>query len=374
MDNEDEDWLENYNDGSEVLSAEKFEEMLWKLELACAEANEKIMKANTAMAAARGQVISYQEKVDALGVVTNLPKDKALELLQEISGKQAILTAVYEYWTDRRQRLKKPLLRRLQPPPAPNDSNPFNVFRPREKISSPQTRRRRENDVTSYDKLRQLRKSLDISIGVLELVVKREKRKSELLTVEQELQKLQIKLRHEPKASLEAIEQKVMEADKKRFKTETPEIPPNKNIVLAGGAVELIKKPDGQYVVLGDDMGDLAGRKRRRELGLAALGGYAPRPRVQIPVLPYQPPPEIPDIEMLFTKSPSMTAVRTFLLPLGVNLKQCRPRYGRSGRIIFDRKDPITREAFSVDSDDEMDSDDDGNNPFLIRSAFAVAH
>ena len=59
------------------------------------EANEKIMKANTAMAAARGQVISYQEKVDALGVVTNLPKDKALELLQEISGKQAILTAVY---------------------------------------------------------------------------------------------------------------------------------------------------------------------------------------------------------------------------------------------------------------------------------------
>jgi enhancer of polycomb-like protein len=248
------------------------------------------------------------------------------------------------------------------------------VFRPREKISRPQTRRRRENDVTSYDKLRQLRKSLDISIGVLELVVKREKRKSELLTVEQELQKLQIKLRHEPKASLEAIEQKVMEADKKRFKTETPEIPPNKNIVLAGGAVELIKKPDGQYVVLGDDMGDLAGRKRRRELGLAALGGYAPRPRVQIPVLPYQPPPEIPDIEMLFTKSPSMAAVRTFVLPLGVNLKQCRPRYGRSGRIIFDRKDPITREAFSVDSDDEMDSDDDGNNPFLIRSAFAVAH
>jgi enhancer of polycomb-like protein len=374
LDNEDEDWLENYNDGSEVLSAEKFEEILWKLELACAEANEKIMKANTAMAAARGQVISYQEKVDALGVVTNLPKDKALELLQEISGKQAILTAVYEYWTDRRQRLKKPLLRRLQPPPAPNDSNPFNVFRPREKISRPQTRRRRENDVTSYDKLRQLRKSLDISIGVLELVVKREKRKSELLTVEQELQKLQIKLRHEPKASLEAIEQKVMEADKKRFKTETPEIPPNKNIVLAGGAVELIKKPDGQYVVLGDDMGDLAGRKRRRELGLAALGGYAPRPRVQIPVLPYQPPPEIPDIEMLFTKSPSMAAVRPFLLPLGVNLKQCRPRYGRSGRIIFDRKDPITREAFSVDSDDEMDSDDDGNNPFLIRSAFAVAH
>ena len=147
LDNEDEDWLENYNDGADVLSAEKFEEMLWKLELACSEANERIMKANTAMAAARGQVISYQEKVDALGVVANLPREKALELLQEISGKQAILTAVYEYWVDKRKRLKRPILRRLQPPPAPNDLNPFNVFRPREKISRPQTRRRRENDV-----------------------------------------------------------------------------------------------------------------------------------------------------------------------------------------------------------------------------------
>lgn len=374
LDNEDEDWLDNYNDGADVLSAEKFEEMLWKLELACSEANERIMKANTAMAAARGQVISYQEKVDALGVVTNLPKDKALELLQEISGKQAILTAVYEYWVDKRKRFKKPILRRLQPPPAPNDPNPFNVFRPREKISRPQTRRRRENDVTSYDKLRQVRKSLDISIGVLELVLKRERRKNEMIAVEHEIQRLQIKLRHEPKASIEAIEQKFMEVDKKRAKAETPENPPNKNIVLAGGAVELVKKPDGQYVVLGDDMGDIAGRKRRRELGLAAIGGYPPRPRVSIPVLPYLPPPAIPDIEMLFTKTPSTLATRRFLLPLGVDLKQCRPRYGRSGRIVFDRKDPITREAFSVDSDEDIDSDDDGN-PFLApRSAFAVAH
>ena len=283
------------------------------------------------------------------------------------------LTAVYEYWVDKRKRVKKPILRRLQPPPAPNDTNPFNVFRPREKISRPQTRRRRENDVSSYDKLRQIRKSVDISIGILELVVKREKRKSELLAVEQELQNLQINLRHEPKSAHEAIEQKAMDADKKRIKTETPEVQPNKNVVLAGGAVELIKKPDGQYVVLGDDTGDIAGRKRRREIGLAAIGGYPPRPRVQIPVLPYKPPPEIPDNEMLFTKSPSMGAVRPFLLPLGIDLTHCRPRYGRAGRIIFDRKDPITREAFTVDSDDDADSDDDGN-PFMIRSAFAVAH
>lgn len=369
LDNDDEDWLENYNDGQDVLSAEKFEEMLWRLELACAAANEKIMKANTTLAAARGQVMSYQERVDALGVVTNLPKDKALELLQEISGKQAILTAVYEYWVEKRKKTKSPILRRLQPPPAPNDTNPFNVFRPREKLTRPQTRRRRENDVSSYDKLRQMRKSFDITIGICELMLKREKRKAELGAVEHEMQKLQVKLRHEPKASIEDIEKKVLEADKKRAKLEIPETPPNKNIILAGGAVELVKKPDGVYVVMGDEMqNDLAGKKRRRDMGFAALGGHAPRPRVHIPILPYKPPPEIPDIEMLFAKTPSMASVRPFLLPLGISLKHCRPRYGRSGRIIFDRKDPITREVYSVDGEGD---DSDGEDPFMIRSSFA---
>jgi hypothetical protein len=42
--------------------------------------------------------------------------------------------AVYEYWLDKRKRLGKPALRRLQPPPAVTDPNPFNVFRPREKL------------------------------------------------------------------------------------------------------------------------------------------------------------------------------------------------------------------------------------------------
>ena len=42
--------------------------------------------------------------------------------------------AVYEYWLEKRKRLGKPALRRLQPPPAVTDPNPFNVFRPREKL------------------------------------------------------------------------------------------------------------------------------------------------------------------------------------------------------------------------------------------------
>lgn len=45
LDNEDEDWLERYNVGRSKLSDEKFECMLWKLELACAEATEAALTA-----------------------------------------------------------------------------------------------------------------------------------------------------------------------------------------------------------------------------------------------------------------------------------------------------------------------------------------
>ena len=44
------------------------------------------------------------------------------------------LAAVYEYWLKKRQRLNKPILRRLQVPPAVSDQNYNNVFRPREKV------------------------------------------------------------------------------------------------------------------------------------------------------------------------------------------------------------------------------------------------
>ena len=42
--------------------------------------------------------------------------------------------AVYAFWLEKRKRSGKPALRRLQPPTAVTDPNPFNVFRPREKL------------------------------------------------------------------------------------------------------------------------------------------------------------------------------------------------------------------------------------------------
>ena len=117
LDNDDEDWLEKYNDGQNRLPAEKFEVMIWKLEVSCGEANDAQMAITAAAATERGQIISYQDKCAAMAGTDALPKEKALELLKEVSGRPAILEAVYVYWCEKRKRTGKPCLRRLQPPP-----------------------------------------------------------------------------------------------------------------------------------------------------------------------------------------------------------------------------------------------------------------
>jgi len=46
-------------------------------------------------------------------------------------------------------------------------------------------------------------------------------------------------------------------------------------------------------------------------------------PIIQAP--PYQPPPEIPDIEMIFAATPEMSRLRSFVLPLGMHkVGRCR--------------------------------------------------
>ena len=206
LDNDDEDWLTSYNDGQNRLPAEKLELMIWKLEIACGEATETWMAESAATATEKGQIISYQDRCGQMASTAALPKEKALALLSDVSGRPALLEAVFKYWTEKRAKTGKPCLRRLQPPPAPGDSNPFNVFRQREKTNRPQTRRRRENDGASYDKMRQIRRQMEMVYAVVELQLKREEKKLERVRCECDVQTLQIKLRHEPRTVHEEIE------------------------------------------------------------------------------------------------------------------------------------------------------------------------
>ena len=142
--------------------------------------------------------------------------------------------AVYEYWLEKRKRLGKPALRRLQPPPAVTDPNPFNVFRPREKLHRrvrscscakawplshlccgahrPQTRRRRENDGPAFQRMRSLRHNLDTSRAILEWLQRRERRKRDIVQCEIDLQLLNMKLRHDPPQA--AAAEKAREAER----------------------------------------------------------------------------------------------------------------------------------------------------------------
>jgi hypothetical protein len=54
LDNEDEDWLKTYNLGRNKLTDVQFEKMLWKLELACAEATDSALTAAGGGGARRG--------------------------------------------------------------------------------------------------------------------------------------------------------------------------------------------------------------------------------------------------------------------------------------------------------------------------------
>ncbi|KAH7661368.1 Enhancer of polycomb protein [Dioscorea alata] len=77
-----------------------------------------------------------------------------LQALQSQSIQFVVFQSVYNYWKEKREQWQKPILRRLQPPSPVNDSNPYNVFRPREKFHRHHTRRtqRRENNAQSFDK------------------------------------------------------------------------------------------------------------------------------------------------------------------------------------------------------------------------------
>ncbi|EPS57427.1 enhancer of polycomb-like protein, partial [Genlisea aurea] len=103
------------------------------------------------------------------------------------------------FFVRQRERWRKPVLRRLQPPPPVNDMNPYNVFRPREKAYKLHTRRmqRRENNVQSFEKLRQVRNNLDQAKTILAALIKREEKKRELFDGEIALQRIQMKYKHD---------------------------------------------------------------------------------------------------------------------------------------------------------------------------------
>ena len=110
-----------------------------------------------------------------------------------------LILAVYDYWVEKRLRLKQPLIPTVKSDKrdggsgsgtsghhqgsssasATNSNNPYIAFRRRtEKM---QTRKNRKNDETSYKMMLKLRRDLNRAVTLLEMVKRREKTKKEFL-------------------------------------------------------------------------------------------------------------------------------------------------------------------------------------------------
>ena len=85
-----------------------------------------------------------------------------------------VISEVYQYWINKRSKLRKPLLRKYWPVTSANDTNPHLVFRPREKEKY-KLRKKRVNDMEAYRKMRRLREDFARLRTVVDLVVRREK-------------------------------------------------------------------------------------------------------------------------------------------------------------------------------------------------------
>ena len=174
------------------------ERLLWRLELLNADATDGALSGAGALASERASAAT----------VDHLPKRDAVAALSQASGlRPGILARVYDHWRRKRSRRGRPLLRRLAAPTPAADTNPFHVFRPRERANRPQTRRRREGGDDGRERLLALSANLRMASELLELVARREGRKRALAVSEAALQVLAVTLRHEPAGPLrDAVE------------------------------------------------------------------------------------------------------------------------------------------------------------------------
>lgn len=322
LDNEDEDWLIELNNDKKILAPEKFESLLYKLEVLDHRARE------------RAGVIT-PTLVGPIPVL--LQFDAAIEALQLQSVKYGVAQSLYNYWREKRERWQKPVLRRLQPPPPVNDNNPYNVFRPREKAHRLHTRRmqRRENNVQSFEKLRQVRRNLDQAKSIMESLIKREEKKRDVMESEVSLQRIQMKYKHETELLEDSmalpgfppVSCKYGSSEDEFVDSDDLAIGPARTLPAAGQNRPHIDSNLGMV-----PLGTVKQEFRRRHM----LHGWLHRLDPTEPVL-------------LFTKPlvPDKLAAASIIPPYDTNNGtpgrpyKFRGRIGRGGRIVFDRWNPL---------------------------------
>ncbi|KAL9323757.1 hypothetical protein ACSQ67_008614 [Phaseolus vulgaris] len=393
LDNEDEDWLYDFNEERRILAPEMFESLLFKLEVLDHKARERAGLITPTL----GSPIPVQLRLDT-----------AIEALQAQGFKYSLIQSVYDYWKEKvflltsplltvtlssltivlrrvtialpsfrvssprlaplsrstfvfdpkclscatkyimalrihaikimRERWQKPVLRRLQPPPPVNDTNPYNVFRPREKAHRLHTRRmqRRENNVQSFEKLRQVRRNLDQAKSLLEALIKVGGEKREVMESEVTLQRMQMKYKHETEflednlafSGFTAFSSKFVSSEEEYF--DSDDVMTNR-FPRTRSAVQSLPSHD---------------------TNLPMVPAASTKQEFRRRYVPHGWPHKLDPLEpvLLFTKPllPEKLAMAGIMPPDSIATNGVSPasyrlrgRMGRGGRIIFDRWNPL---------------------------------
>jgi len=306
-----------------------------KMDTACHQLTDRKFHVDAGQAAERGAVISLAERIALVASTSTLTQEHAIEICKPLCVREAVITAVFKYWVAKRTKRQKPLMRAHQMPPPVTDTNPFNVFRPREKISRPQTRRKRENDVIAYEKMLEIRQNMEHGIAVLEAVAKRERRKRDLLAIELELQTMQVRLRHEPRSALhDGVDEATIATLGRTGKLRTDRSVDHS--ALGPSSIPTLSLDKAHSGIRKHKHGK---KRKHRELRdkQTLLKQLAPPP-----------PPPLP--QMLFAMEIDLDKLADIGLPTGVDLGLCKPRFGRGGRIVFDRCDPLSHGSSNSNS------------------------
>ncbi|XP_064996902.1 enhancer of polycomb-like protein 1 isoform X1 [Musa acuminata AAA Group] len=327
LDNEDEDWLEGFNNERKILSSEKFETLLFKLEVLDHKARE------------RAGVIT---PTFGAPILVLLSLDATAEALESLSIRFAILQSVYNYWKAKREQWQKPILRHLQPPPPVNDTNPYNVFRPREKAHRLHTRRmqRRENSIQSFEKLRQVRRSLDQAKKVVEALIKREVKKRELIECEVNLQRAQMKYKHEAQIVEDKIALPGLQVTCKLASSEDDYMDSDDTTnghPHAGLASIHPKYADSKLVMVP------TGRIKRELKQRPMSNGWLQKRDTDEPILLFTRPLDPHKLAAVGIMQPPENG------PVAPTYR-FHGRIGRGGRIIFDRCNPLLRDPIGQQS------------------------
>ncbi|CAA6672372.1 unnamed protein product [Spirodela intermedia] len=320
LDDEDEDWLEEFNNERNILSAEKFESLLFKLEVLDHKTRER----------AGILALTFGSPAPVL-----LQLDSAAEAIQSQSIRYTVFQSVYNYWKKKREQWRKPILRRLQPPPPVNDTNPYNVFRPREKTHRLYTRRlqRRENNVLSFERLRQVRGNLERAKSVLGYLIKREEKKREVVESEITLQRTQMKYKNEAQLMEEQLQVAGLPSLSYKY---------GSNEDFIDSREVMVSRPRGRpplmqnRSLLESRMGMVPPGRMKREVKQRLVSqGWLQERGTQEPVLLFTRPLDAEKLAAAGIVPPPDPSIEDCLVAPPY---QFRGRVGRGGRIIFDRQ------------------------------------